>query len=592
MSRPPLTDKKSSDYYLSPDFTAAPINEGLLPSVSADPTGTDGVALAPWKHNSFALIGLGCALLLQGALLAVAIYITRHPVLRPTALPIFSTVSLKSFNVIVVVVGSVISGCSAYGISVGARSYLSHKLVTKGVSLANFEELFAVGNVGLVRKLSFGSLLPLVMFILASSASSALVGTFSAATEHQILDFSLYYVGYLQNYDFYSNNATLSQVVLNSPQDFEAFPFRAGRWVNGNISTNETRYFILIVGCTRRNAKIPVLLRRTAVDGTESTPSSGFLPVMLPVTAFTANVGYYQDVRKAPNKQFSQNTRHIIGNATDDSYTLAAPTAAANATCVQGDMTSTIISTSASYVTFEVQDSTCGSQPFIYRNISSNITGTYSCMAQDGKSAYIAYFNFLPSARQLFPVAQCTATAGYGEGTGITYADSDVSYKMAKADKNGQGAFKVINIVDASPLAINILKTHWYTFFGLQSSPGLTYFTQATQRFFVRDPLREFELLTIGTLTMALAKIMNTESYNSLYQPPYGNRTDGKPAVSTPYYTELSSTAIWIGPRGYNRAWLLVIASMFAALCVAFFLRPSSSRSRSSGRAKRLKSYT
>lgn len=73
---------------------------------------------------------------------------------------------------LVSVIGSVIAGMSAYGISVGARSYLSHKLVTDGATLASFEQLFAIGQVGLVRKFSLGGLLPLLMFALASSSRS------------------------------------------------------------------------------------------------------------------------------------------------------------------------------------------------------------------------------------------------------------------------------------------------------------------------------------------------------------------------------------------------------------------------------------
>lgn len=69
------------------------------------------------------------------------------------------------------VVGSVVAGASSYGISVGARSYLSHKLVTSGVTLANFEALFAIGQAGLVRKLTASGIVPLILFALASSSA-------------------------------------------------------------------------------------------------------------------------------------------------------------------------------------------------------------------------------------------------------------------------------------------------------------------------------------------------------------------------------------------------------------------------------------
>ncbi|KAL8293117.1 hypothetical protein RQP46_000811 [Phenoliferia psychrophenolica] len=544
-NRPTLSTLKSDgSIYISNDYTSRPEEELLYGQSQPDREGS-GVVLAPWAHTSSALIGLGFALLLQGALLAVAIFLTRNPILRPTALPLFSTVTIKSFNVIVVVIGSVIAGASSYGISIGARSYLSHKLVTA---------LFAVGQVGLVRKASVAGVVPLVLFALASSASSALVGTFTAATEHQVLDFSLRYVTFQQNQDFYNTNSnvTLRQLTLNSPQDFEAFPFRAGRWVNGNISTNETR---------------------TAVDGTESTPSSGFLPVMLPVTAFTGSVHLYNRISAPQEEKFSGISCDIIGNATDDAYKVSAPTAVASATCLlPANMTATLSpsSSSSDYVEFAVQDSTCGSTTFIYRNLTSNITGTYSCMGQDNK-AYIAYFDFLPSTGTIFPLAQCSATAGYGDGSGITYRDSDVSYKMSLGDKLGRNAFHVQNIVDASPLSILALQVFWYQFFGLQSSPGLTYFSKATKRSFVKSALREWELLTIGMLNIGLAKVVNTETYHSLYENP-GNRTDGKVAGTTPYYTELSSTAVWIGPRGYNRLWLAIIGGMFICLLVAFCL--------------------
>jgi hypothetical protein len=79
------------------DFTAKPVKEDDTQYSSPDYSDDHeaGVALAAWRHNSLALVGLGVALVLQGALLAVAIYITRHPILRPTALPVFSTVTLK-----------------------------------------------------------------------------------------------------------------------------------------------------------------------------------------------------------------------------------------------------------------------------------------------------------------------------------------------------------------------------------------------------------------------------------------------------------------------------------------------------------------
>lgn len=120
------------------------------------------------------------------------------------------------------------------------------------------------------------------------------------------------------------------------------------------------------------------------------------------------------------------------------------------------------------------------------------------------------------------------------------YRDADVSYKMSTGDRFGNNAFQVRNVVDASQLAITILQIHWqalsrarsvrgvliqffyrYRFFGLQSSPGLTYFQQSTHRSFIKNPMREWELFTTGTLTMALAKVMNTETYQSLYQPAY-----------------------------------------------------------------------
>lgn len=158
------------------------------------------------------------------------------------------------------------------------------------------------------------------------------------------------------------------------------------------------------------------------------------------VSAFTAASKYYTDIHKPADQQLSSLARWIIGNATDDAYAFAAPVATASTTCGPGTMTATVTSNSSKYIQFDVQDSTCGTTSYIYQNLNSNITGTYSCMGHDGSSAYTvgpspldreahishtldpqAYFNFLPTTGQLFPEAECTSTAGYGDGTGITF---------------------------------------------------------------------------------------------------------------------------------------------------------------------------
>jgi hypothetical protein len=106
------------------------------------------------------------------------------------------------------------------------------------------------------------------------------------------------------------------------------------------------------------------------------------------VSAFTAASKYYTDIHKPEDQQLSSLARWIIGNATDDAYAFAAPVASASTTCRPGTMTATVTSNSSKYIQFDVQDSTCGTTSYIYQNLNSNITGTYSCMGHDGTSAY------------------------------------------------------------------------------------------------------------------------------------------------------------------------------------------------------------
>ncbi|KAM0749087.1 hypothetical protein T439DRAFT_61511 [Meredithblackwellia eburnea MCA 4105] len=154
----------------------------------------EAVQLAPWTRHWLPFSGLIIAAILQAGLFAGSLYIWRHPITKPLSKYVSGKLSVKAFNLLVSIAGSVIGGAAAFGVAVGARSFLSRKIVNDGISLHAYDGLWAIGNAGMARRISRYAILPLLIYVLANSASSAVIAVWSASPETANKRFNLNYV--------------------------------------------------------------------------------------------------------------------------------------------------------------------------------------------------------------------------------------------------------------------------------------------------------------------------------------------------------------------------------------------------------------
>lgn len=131
------------DKVLSHDFSSAPTeplpyNHGHLSSP---------VALSAWRHQSTPILIILVVLLLEAAGIGAAAYLILHPYKLPLGTTIAPHLSVRSYNVIINIVASVMAALAGSVVSFGCRSHLSKKLMREGVTLREYER--SVGFSGL-----------------------------------------------------------------------------------------------------------------------------------------------------------------------------------------------------------------------------------------------------------------------------------------------------------------------------------------------------------------------------------------------------------------------------------------------------------
>ncbi|KAL8278901.1 hypothetical protein RQP46_008772 [Phenoliferia psychrophenolica] len=154
--------------------------------------------MARWGYRNSRFYLSVLAAFLQTVLLAGSIYLSARPWVHPSSEHIGS-VSVKTFNVMVSVLGAIISAISAMSLAIGARSFISGRLATQGISLGVYESVRQIGEARLPWRVNSSlAIAPVLVFALANLAAPAGGG--------------LAYTGY-----FFINNTAATGGISNLP---------------------------------------------------------------------------------------------------------------------------------------------------------------------------------------------------------------------------------------------------------------------------------------------------------------------------------------------------------------------------------------
>ncbi|KAM0756075.1 hypothetical protein T439DRAFT_351799 [Meredithblackwellia eburnea MCA 4105] len=566
------------DHYPPPPSSAGttpsrPVSIQSRPPSNYNDKASEAVKLAPWSRQWWPFVGLLVSTVLQSLLFAASLWVWWRPIARPISKFLFPLFTVKTFNLIVSFGGAIIGGAAAFGVAVGARSFLSQRLVGTGISLLAYDSLWAVGNSGIARRLSKHAIIPLIIYILLNTASSAVVAIWTAGNESVSKPVTMIYPSIYANPNHYNQRiATYNATELLHPEDFEGLVVEAANRVwKGDQVANVYNL----------------------VDGLNMTIGNGIAPSLHKVA------NYRQSLKVRGDQALPSNFVDIVTNSTTNLFTIAAPTAIANTTCTdllnsndQSTLFARVVrqNTTASLWAIDIFDSHCtgdlggGIQTYINQG-TRFIGGSIAC--RNNSQAYIAYYatntQYANDSNGFIPLASCFTSVTAGDGNNIFYSDLNTSYTLPGSEAKDPFFLTTTNQTDVSLLAHVLVNGYWSIRTQTPTgSFGLQYLTSAisakvnnsTGRYVW--PIEEtFTSLTRAMYSMAVAKLVNAETYyavDSVY--PKNGTFGGDQSVPnlSPYSAKITSDALVIGPQGYTSLLLIVVGVMLAFLVASVII--------------------
>ncbi|KAM0755501.1 hypothetical protein T439DRAFT_351287 [Meredithblackwellia eburnea MCA 4105] len=570
----------TTNYHLSKDYSSHPGGyatqpDGTTPMLDrsressekeADPS---PVQLGPWEHHWLPLLGLIIAVFLQASLFGGSLYIWRNPIERPLGRYLLGKVTVKYFNFAVSVAGAVINGAAVFGLAVGARSYISRRLLGNGITLHGYDSLWAIGNGGIGRRISRYAILPIILYILSNLSASAVNAVWVVGNEQVSTPFTLSYVDVSSNQAYYTNK-NVSGTQLYQPEDFEALAYSMADALNAGKNSTATN---------------------SVVDGLNMTIADGVVPSLRPISTLRQSIKGGSPVTGGQNVSLPRGRPAIISMATTNDYTVQAPVAVATSSCVShwlletqpAPSTLTLTPVSGNDTLFyyvDIRDTMCSTTAYTLRYAAGNgISGSsWGCFLPSTGQVYTSYFMVWPAKKLATAIASCNSTVKAGVAS-FEYQDLTSTYNIS-------GSPQLTTPVDVTESAWN-LYFNWFSFPSLQNtgSPGLSYLVRANEislgRFANGEPWANvFKTWSQAALAMGITKLVNT---NTIYgtDPTWlaetgdyftgYNNTDGTAAkmVLNVLPVQAKSDALVIGPTGYTALLIIVIGLMFVLLCGA-----------------------
>ncbi|KAM0749086.1 hypothetical protein T439DRAFT_327582 [Meredithblackwellia eburnea MCA 4105] len=361
-------------------------------------------------------------------------------------------------------------------------------------------------------------------------------------------------------------------VELLNPQDFDGLTYASANrvWTNDSVADVFS-----------------------SVDGLNSTLGQGITPALYQIN------NYRSTLKRASDSNLGAEFGYIITNSSTNEYTLTAPVAKANTTCIDLTLDSTTyfpmfyapdssLTSNARFVYEAVFDENCndlgngqitGSRIVFAANHPKGIVGTITCM--NNSQAYTSYYlvktpvNTATGNLTFFPLASCRTNVMVGDGINIKYYDLNTSYVLPGSEAKKPFSILAGNTTDATALANELVQSWWtnITSTSTTGSYGMLYFVTAIISLNTWDFKTPMEHFTQALYSMAVAKKINAETYYAVGESM--SSIAGQSVQLSAYTNTVASDALVVGPSGYSALYLVVMGLQLLALviCVALAIR-------------------
>ncbi|KAK4703169.1 hypothetical protein P7C70_g3049, partial [Phenoliferia sp. Uapishka_3] len=461
-------------------------------------------------------------------------------------------------------------GAAAFGVMVGARSFLSRALVGDGITLHLYDSVWALGNGALPRRLSKYAAFPVLIYLLHTASSSAVVAIYTASNEQVSANFGLPYPTIFANpercrsfspfeaaktacmltTDLADNAESyqLNPTVLLDPEDFDGLAFAIGTTflMNGSLAGVST-----------------------LVDGLSMSIGNGIVPSLRQTNQFRNTLQLYGDVSNSLSKMES----YIITNASTNVYTTSAPTVQASSTCVpvgfgQSSPLQLTNFTQAEggtswFVT--VMDSNCAAntppgQLRIFNN--TGVLAVFSCLTDDEHACVPDHTSLLVLFADELLLPRCF------------YFDLNSSYVLPPDFYLSADTTNVAGLANA--IVFQELTSKSLVVFEFASGSKIFDYTLAAEIAGKFD----FHYFTQALYAMAVSKMVTAETwYATMTQNltyiglgTNGYFSDGLPANLSLLPNTVVSDALGIGPTGISALLIFVVGLVVVLLLASLVL--------------------
>ncbi|KAM0754291.1 hypothetical protein T439DRAFT_354010 [Meredithblackwellia eburnea MCA 4105] len=527
------------------------------PSIKDGKEQSHPVNLAPWAKVRLPVVGLIIAVVLQGILMISALALWKNPTERPVGARLMGGLSTKGYNVLVSICGAIVNGAATFGLAVGARSYLSQKLLGNGVNLHEYDSLWAVGNGGLGRRLTRYAAVPLVLYIFANLASTAINGIFVATNTQVTTNFKLGYSDPQANPAYYASIADIQTMLILNPGDFEGVAYSILDTIRRgyNASTSSIQ-----------------------VDGISTAAGTGVTPALFAISNMRSSISAGSHDFSIPRPRAD-----IISHAGTNEYHLVVPTTVARSTCFSHWTNDAnyvpptfIISdpvnntgSSPPTISVEVTDPICGERLSLsYLSYPEFYGGMFHCYVN--KKMHSTYFAIRAYGGELdsTALASCNTTVVAGS-IPLSYNDAGRNYSYPP----NTDLYNLYDWTDSTEAMIQ----NWmgsYTDHNT-ASPGLSHLVY--DNLGLLDPKMSlpygqpwdtlFKAYTQAICSLPITKLINSNTEFGT-DPLYFNSSASNFVLTAD--STATSDAIVIGPTGHSAA--LVIIFTFMLLCFALWI--------------------